>query len=499
MAGRREEIVEGALPTDRGALQPVFGSSGSTRNGAFVKNTPLVLLLEIGVGGSPGSNNWPLGPVQTIASAYETPTKKNSEDARLEFPNANWNAPPPPPPAAGGKSRIAWINNHHENKKLKYPNNSYTTAKYSFITFLPKTLFEQFRRVANLYFLLISALQLFTTLSPTSKYTTAGPFAAVMAFTLIREAYEDSRRHAQDRQVNNRLVWALASSSGGAAEWTRVKWRSLVVGDIVKVEDSEEIPADLVLLSSTGDQGMCYIDTANLDGETNLKIKSSLPQSLHIMDAAGLGALAGHFEYEQPNDNVHGFVGKVALEKGLFPVNFSEILLRGARLRNTKFIHGFVVFTGVQTKLAKNASRPRSKRSNIEKLVNLSLAFVFSLQLLICVVCTVCMHFWVKDFKSSWYLPFLADHSLADTLRGFITFFILFNNFLPLSLYISVEVVKMFQALFMQLDLSMYHDETDTPMQVRTTNLNEELGQVPFVISFTFLGKRDISSVARIV
>lgn len=50
------------------------------------------------------------------------------------------------------------------------------------------------------------------------------------------------------------------------------------VGDIVQVLDDEEIPCDLVVLSCDDPDGTCYITTANLDGETNLKVTGALMQ-----------------------------------------------------------------------------------------------------------------------------------------------------------------------------------------------------------------------------
>ena len=52
------------------------------------------------------------------------------------------------------------------------------------------------------------------------------------------------------------------------AEWKRVK-----VGEIVKVKNEEFFPADLILLSSSEAHGSCFVETKNLDGETNLKAK----------------------------------------------------------------------------------------------------------------------------------------------------------------------------------------------------------------------------------
>ncbi len=98
--------------------------------------------------------------------------------------------------------------------------------------------------------------------SPTGKYNTFITLLFVLFVTAVKEAYEDYKRWVADVQENNRQVKA---NRGG--EWIVVTWKDIAVGDMVRVEDKEEFPADLVLLSSNLPEGMCYIESANLDGE----------------------------------------------------------------------------------------------------------------------------------------------------------------------------------------------------------------------------------------
>lgn len=213
--------------------------------------------------------------------------------------------------------------------EMRFSDNVMVTSKYTAISFFPKNLFEQFRRLANIYFLTISALQLFTNLSPTSKYTTAGPLAAVVAFSMIREAYEDMKRHRADNEVNGRQVFVLRSGQNplhkppssatvvpaaalaalNAPKWVPVSWSEVVVGDIVQVHDRQEFPADLLLLSSSGERGMCYIETCNLDGETNLKIRSAVEACNTMVSPEDLIELQGTLEYELPNNRLYTFLG----------------------------------------------------------------------------------------------------------------------------------------------------------------------------------------------
>jgi phospholipid-transporting ATPase len=361
--------------------------------------------------------------------------------------------------------------------------NKVITAKYTPATFLPKNLFEQFSRLANVYFLIISALQVFTPLSPTSRWSTVVPLVLVLIINMLRELYEDHARHKADDEVNARMVQVVRPS--GATE--EVEWQQLKLGDIVWVKANNEFPADLVLLSSSGDQGMCYIDTCNLDGETNLKIRNSIPQTSNLDNPDKIKELKGSFDYEPPNNRLYTFSGRLVRSgQPDVPVDNENILLRGSTLRNTEWIFGQIVYVGAESKIMMNQQKGRTKNSNIEHIANY---FVFGFLVLLIVlvsIATACMSAsWNSvETKGAWYLPYAAGGvSGIQVVEGWITILLLLNNYVPISLYVSLEIAKTVQGRQMNWDLSMYHAETDTPALTRTTNLNEELGQIQYILS----------------
>jgi len=373
-------------------------------------------------------------------------------------------------------TRIVHINSAEQNSSFE--KNYVRTAKYTIITFVPKNLIEQFMRVANLYFLLISGLQQIPGISPTGRWTTLGPLVAVLLFTAIKEAFEDIKRHRQDNEINHRKVEVLRGEN-----FVSIQWQKVVVGDIVKVVNRAFIPADLVILSTSETQGTCYIETANLDGETNLKIRQALPETAEYDSPEKLRSIQREvIKCEHPNERLYQFYGTISLDGKEYPLEVKQTLLRGAMLRNTKWVIGIAVYTGHETKVMRNANQAPVKRSNVERQTNYQIIFMFCLLLFMSAVSAVGYGLWLKSNGDHWYLDF-PENAAANTALSFITFVILYNNLIPISLYVSVEFVKFFQAYFINNDYLMYHAESDTPPLARTSNLNEELGQVQYIFT----------------
>ena len=362
---------------------------------------------------------------------------------------------------------------------VKYCNNKVSTAKYSWISFLPRFLFEQFRRYANVFFLFISLLQQIPQVSPTGRYTTALPLLFILSVSAIKEIIEDYKRHRQDDAVNNREVLVLRDG-----HWTTLRWTQIIVGDIIKVISGQFFPTDLVLLSSSEPQAMCYIETANLDGETNLKLRQGLPQTAKLLTHEDLLDLTGTVECELPNRHLYDFVGNIRPSGRLaIPLGPDQLLLRGAMLRNTKWIFGIVIYTGHETKLMLNSTTAPLKRSNVERVTNHQIIILFVILIALAMISTIANQIWTNwHVHKDWYL-FYDALPPSNFGYNFLTFIILYNNLIPISLQVTLEVVKFIQAIYINWDLDMYYKETNTPAMARTSNLNEELGQVKYIFS----------------
>ncbi|XP_059845097.1 probable phospholipid-transporting ATPase IA isoform X3 [Hypanus sabinus] len=372
--------------------------------------------------------------------------------------------------------RIIFIN---RPQLVKFCSNHVSTAKYNLITFLPRFLYSQFRRAANSFFLFIALLQQIPDVSPTGRYTTLVPLLFILLVAAVKEIIEDIKRHRADSGVNKKKAQVLRNGA-----WEIVHWEKVEVGDIVKINCTEYIPADTVLLSSSEPQAMCYIETSNLDGETNLKIRQGLPQTADIKDIESLMNFSGKLECESPNRHLYDFVGNLQFDgKSTYPLGQDQILLRGAQLRNTQWVHGIVVYTGHDTKLMQNTTRAPLKLSNVEHITNVQILFLFGILLFISLVCAIGSTIWNKRHAEGvWYLHF-SDSGAAYFGLNFLTFIILFNNLIPISLLVTLEVVKFIQAFFINWDIDMLYEPTNTPAMARTSNLNEELGQVKYIFS----------------
>ncbi|XP_011096893.1 probable phospholipid-transporting ATPase 5 [Sesamum indicum] len=388
-----------------------------------------------------------------------------------------------------GFSRVVFCNESqlHKSKPNKYPNNYVSTTKYNLITFLPRALFEQFRRVANLYFLLAAILSV-TPLAAFNPVSVIAPLVFVVGLSMLKEAIEDWHRFLQDRNVNSRRVKVHV----GNGLFVHKSWESLLVGDIVKVSKNEYFPGDLLLLSSSYADGLCYVETMNLDGETNLKAKRSLETTLDLDEDAAFCKFKATVRCEDPNPSLYTFVGNLDLEKESYPLSPSQLLLRDSKLRNTEFVYGVVIFSGPDTKAIRNSTRSPSKRSRVERKMDHVIYLLFGMMVLISLISAVGSALYTKSGNSKmWYLQlhddtdnlFDPEDPMSSGLLQFVRALVLYGYLIPISLYVSIELVKVLQAMLINKDLAMYDETTGKTVEARTSNLNEELGQVEMILS----------------
>ncbi|CDQ88794.1 unnamed protein product [Oncorhynchus mykiss] len=188
---------------------------------------------------------------------------------------------------------------------------------------------------------------------------------------------------------------------------------------------------------------------------------------------------------EEPNNRLDKFTGTMHWRKDRFPLDLDNMMLRGCRIRNTDECHGLVIFAGADTKIMRNGGKTRFKRTKIDELMNYMVYTIFVILVLLCAGLAIGNTFWYEEVGSkAWYLYDGKDQTAS--YRGFLSFWgyiIVLNTMVPISLYVSVEVIRLGQSKFINWDLQMYYQEKDTPAKARTTTLNEQLGQIEYIFS----------------
>ncbi|KAJ3555310.1 hypothetical protein NM688_g2646 [Phlebia brevispora] len=279
----------------------------------------------------------------------------------------------------------------------------------------------------------------------------------------------------------------------GMARWERTLWKKLEVGDIVLLRDNEQIPADIMVISTSDPDNMCYVETKNLDGETNLKPRKAVRATASAMSEEDIERMAFVLDSEPPHQNLYLYHGVLRYadpatgEAKQESVTINELLLRGCTVRNTAWIIGMVVFTGADSKIMLNGGATPSKRSKIEKETNFNVIVNFVLLSIMCIIAGVGSGVWdsmkhtsAKEFEQG------VDASSSYVVNGIVTLvscLIAFQNIVPVSLYISIEIVKTIQAFFISQDVDMYYKAFDAGCTPKTWNISDDLGQIEYIFS----------------
>nr|XP_057919997.1 phospholipid-transporting ATPase ID-like [Doryrhamphus excisus] len=380
------------------------------------------------------------------------------------------------------EERHLQANDRHVNLSHRYANNAIKTSKYNIFTFLPLNLFEQFRRLANCFFLFLFTLQLIPQISSLAWFTTAALLIVVLSITAVKDASDDINRHKSDKEVNNREVSVLING-----ELQSEKWMNVEVGDIVKLENNQFVTADLLLLSSSEPLNLVYVETAELDGETNLKVKQALTVTGELGGSTeALAGFNGEVRCEAPNNRLDRLKGTLTVNGQMYSLDNDKVLLRGCTLRNTEWCFGLVIFAGPDTKLMQNSGKTTFKRTNIDHLMNVLVLCIFVFLLFMCSILAVGHAIWETKEGSAFTVFLPGEPGVKAPLSSFLTFWsyvILLNTVVPMSLFVSVEVIRLGNSFYIDWDRKMYYPKCDTPAQARTTTLNEELGQIKYIFS----------------
>ncbi|KAI0376675.1 phospholipid-translocating P-type ATPase [Hypomontagnella monticulosa] len=422
-------------------------------------------------------------------------------------------------PVSAGDARKTPLIDERSGKH--YISNFIRSSRYSKWSFVPKQLYFQFSKLANFYFLVIAILQLIPGLSTTGSYTTLIPLLIFVSISMAKEGYDDYRRYVLDKTENLAPAWVLdpdgtvgktpnkaknkmvglaskrrnkrreeeegmtelqdISDYQGESMWAAIQWQDLRVGDVVRLRRDDNVPADIVILHATGHNGVAYIETMALDGETNLKSKQACSLLAKCCDTIeNLRNCGAEVVSEDPNADLYNFEGRVTVNGETRPLTMNDVVYRGSTLRNTDEVVGLVINTGEECKIRMNANKDvRAKAPKMQGLLNRIVIFLVLVVLTLTVGCMGGYYLWKSAYERHAQYLNNAGVPFAHIWFGFI---IAFNTLIPLSLYVSLEIIKIGQ-FFLLDDVEMYDSESNTPMVVNTTTILENLGQVNYVFS----------------
>jgi len=339
-------------------------------------------------------------------------------------------------------------------------------------------------RLANVYFLLIAIFNWIPFVESLNPAISMMPIISILLVTAIKDGIEDYKRYLSDKKINSQKV---AVFSPETRQFTTKTWEILTPGDIIKLPINSTIPADCLIISSSEPNQVTYLKTSNLDGEANLKQFQALGLDHTSLEKVDL---------PPPTPEYTKIYGTVYLKNSTesYSFNSKNCLLRGCTLLNTDCVTCLVLFTGKQTKTQLNQNVPKRKTSKLEHAINTDLLFIFVLNVTLAALMAIgatLTHKWVLDNYTHTKLWFPLKPSEDTPLKiggiTFITYFIAIQAILPIAIYVSWELVRLAQIVFIHWDRELFYKSPETkkylPTRCNALNITEDLGQIEYIFS----------------
>ena len=365
------------------------------------------------------------------------------------------------------------------------------------------------KSLLNIIFLATSILSCIKILSTKSVSSALIPFLMVIGIGLIMDLIEELKRYRNDLQTNNTISKVYKNN-----RFINIKWSDIKIGNLIKIKKDEMIPADLLVICSSNKDGAFYLQTANLDGESNLKQREILMDTQKIFYKNKTkeqnylekifkvyndeGEENSYIEVDQPNKDIYKINGKIYFDCKNKYFDIKNTAIRGAILKNTKFIYGIVIYTGNETKIMKNFIKSKSKYAYLDKLVDniiLVIIIIRIVYVLLFMLIGICYRYK--------YMPNYEDNNLGyeylfyyrhndgkndknnnmENLKYFTSHFILSQTLLPTSVAVLLAISKVIQSLFIEFLEKSLRLEPHQKMKCFSSELLGELGSVKYIFS----------------
>ncbi|GAU27129.1 hypothetical protein TSUD_104380 [Trifolium subterraneum] len=341
----------------------------------------------------------------------------------------------------------------------------------------------------NQYFLLIACLQLWPLITPVNPASTWGPLIFIFAVSASKEAWDDYNRYLSDKKANQKEVWVVRK---GVKKLMQAQ--DIHVGNIIWLRENDEVPCDLVLIGTSDPQGVCYVETSALDGETDLKTRVIPPacmgidvELLHKIKARFLSV--GVIECPSPDKDVRRFDANMRLyppfiDNDICPLTIKNTILQSCYLRNTEWACGVAIYTGNETKLGMSRGIAEPKLTAMDAMIDKLTGAIFVFQIVVVMVLGIAGNVWKDtEARKQWYVLYPLEGPWYELLIIPLRFELLCSIMIPISIKVSLDLVKSIYAKFIDWDHQMIDLETSIPSHATNTAISEDLGQVEYILT----------------
>ena len=369
----------------------------------------------------------------------------------------------------------------------------------------------------NIFFIINTVLSSIKILSTKSLSSSLTPLITVIAIGLVLDSIEEIKRYRNDLKTNNTKTKVYKNEKLRNTVWSKIK-----IGNLLKVKKDENIPADLLVIFSSNKEGNLYLQTSNIDGETNLKERDSLNHTQKIFfdknfkkNYHNLKTLFSHennntdteapnciIEVEQPNKNIYEANGSIIFSgNNKIYFDIKNVAIRGAKLKNTEFIYGIVIYTGKDTKIMKNITKHKVKSATIDKWVDnivIIILIIRFIYIIVFMLIGMMMRYkYLPSYDDSDKNKVIYDYifyykhyngskdqqNFLESVKYFTAHFICSEKLLPTSVVLLSAISKVIQSLFLEFLEKPLRQKENEKMKCLTTELLSDLGSVKYIFS----------------
>ncbi|KAL7716311.1 Phospholipid-transporting P-type ATPase [Entamoeba marina] len=338
------------------------------------------------------------------------------------------------------------------------------------------------RSVLNVFFIIITIVSFIPSISAANPFSVMMPLIFVVFFSALRELTDDYRRSKSDKKVN-KVKYRNITKTGSE----KIKSLNIKTGFIIELNNNQRVPCDGIPIYTSNEEGSVFIETSEIDGETNLKQKE-VPLQFQNIVQSDLCNIEYSFSTELPNSNLTEFKGVFVANEEKFGVNITNFVPQGSVIRNTNSIYMFCVFCGMQSKTSLSIPKQNQKHSTMSsrfnKFVLVAMVFDIFLVILSSILC------YYYNYTIPWYINSLGVSLGIHSIKRAFTFLNLFAFLVPLATNTHIEFFRLFVTLVMNNDEDMKIKVVNKKgkvkkhgMKVNSSLLLEELGMVQFMVT----------------